>query len=112
MVFQVAGGCGLGALDAAREHKVWGIGVDADQSFLGGHVLTSAMKRVDSAVFQTIKSVVDGEWQGGRDLTFGLEEDGVGLGKISQKVPQEDRDTLDEARQKVLSGEVEIPKAL
>jgi basic membrane protein A len=57
VVFQVAGGCGLGALDAARERKVWGIGVDADQSFLGPHVLTSAQKKVDEGVFRTIKSV-------------------------------------------------------
>ena len=48
VVFQVAGGCGLGALDAAKEKSVWGIGVDADQSFLGPHVLTSAMKGVDT----------------------------------------------------------------
>ena len=57
---QVAGGCGLGALDAARERKVWGIGVDADQSFLGPHILTSATKKVDRAVFLAIKSVQDG----------------------------------------------------
>ena len=56
VVFQVAGGCGLGALDAARKRKVWGIGVDADQSFLGTHVLTSTMKRVDEAVFRMIRS--------------------------------------------------------
>ncbi len=55
-VFAVAGGCGLGALDAARERKVWGIGVDSDQSFLGTHILTSATKKVDRAVFLAIKS--------------------------------------------------------
>src|ERR671936_3093594 len=60
VVFQVAGGCGLGALDAAKEKHVWGIGVDADQSFLGPHILTSAVKRVDTAVFLAIKRVVDG----------------------------------------------------
>ena len=43
-IFQVAGGCGLGALDAAKEKGVWGIGVDADQSFLGPHILTSARR--------------------------------------------------------------------
>ena len=64
VVFQVAGGCGLGALDAASERDVWGIGVDADQSFLGPHVLTSAQKKVDQAVFQTIKSVQDGDLAG------------------------------------------------
>jgi basic membrane protein A and related proteins len=112
VIFQVAGGCGLGALDAARERRVWGIGVDADQSFLGRHVLTSALKRVDEAVFRTIKSVVDGEWQGGRNLVFGLEQDGVGLGKISGQVPPEDRMTVEEAERRILAGEVEIPRSL
>src|ERR687897_512301 len=52
VVFQVAGGCGLGALDAAKEQGKWGIGVDKDQSDLGAHILTSAVKRVDVAVFR------------------------------------------------------------
>jgi basic membrane protein A and related proteins len=112
VVFQVAGGCGLGALDAAQERSVWGIGVDADQSFLGQHVLTSAMKRVDEAVFRTIRSVVDGNWKGGLNLTFGLQEDGVGLGTINSQVSDDDRAALDEARQKILAGEIEIPRTL
>jgi basic membrane protein A len=58
VIFQVAGGCGLGALDAAKEKGVWGIGVDADQSFLGPHILTSAVMRVDTAIVLEIKSVV------------------------------------------------------
>ena len=47
VVFQVAGQCGLGALSAAKDKGVWGIGVDADQAYLGAHMLTSAVKRVD-----------------------------------------------------------------
>jgi basic membrane protein A and related proteins len=109
IVFQVAGGCGLGALSAAKEQNVWGIGVDADQSFLGPHVLTSAQKRVDESVFRTIQSVVDDSWQGGRNLTFGLKEDGVALGKISPKVPQEDLDALDEVEQRLRDGEITVP---
>ena len=66
VVFQVAGGCGLGALDAASEKGVWGIGVDADQAFLGEHVLTSALKRVDQAVYQTIDALVAGTLHGRR----------------------------------------------
>jgi basic membrane protein A and related proteins len=112
VVFQVAGGCGLGALDAARERKIWGIGVDADQSFLGPHVLTSAQKRVDEGVFRTIKSVQDGTWQGGRNLVFGLAQDGVALGTISKKVPQADLDDLDQVKQKIASGEIQVPKSL
>jgi basic membrane protein A len=112
VVFQVAGGCGLGALDATREKKVWGIGVDADQSFLGGHVLTSALKKVDEGVFRTIKSIQDGTWQGGRNLTFGLEQDGVGLGTISKRVPQEDLDQLEQVRERIAAGEIDVPRSL
>jgi basic membrane protein A and related proteins len=112
VVFQVAGGCGLGALSATKEKKVWGIGVDADQSFLGPFVLTSAMKRVDEAVFRTIKSVVDDKWQGGKNLTFGLKQDGVALGKISPKVPQSDLDQLDDVKARIRAGEIQIPTAL
>ena len=43
VLFQVAGTCGLGALEAAKEHGVWGIGVDVDQSELGPHILTSVI---------------------------------------------------------------------
>ena len=112
VVFQVAGGCGLGALTAAKQKNVWGIGVDADQSFLGPHVLTSALKRVDSAVFETIQSVVEDEWQGGRNLTFGLEQDGVGLGKISDKVAREDLAALDRVTERIRAGDIRIPRTL
>src|SRR5213079_424203 len=86
IVFQVAGGCGLGALDAAKEQKVWGIGVDADQGFLGPHVLTSALKRVDVAVYSAINSAKTGHYKGGVNAIFGVKEGGVGLGKISPNV--------------------------
>jgi basic membrane protein A and related proteins len=112
VVFQVAGECGLGALTATKQRKVWGIGVDADQSFLGQFVLTSALKRVDAAVFETIQSVVDDRWQGGRNFTFGLEQDGVGLGKINSKVPKEDLDALDQVKERIRSGEISVPTEL
>ena len=106
VIFQVAGGCGLGALDAAKEKKVWGIGVDADQAFLGPHILTSAVKRVDTAVFLAIKSVVDGTFKGGTNMTFGLKENGVGVGKISPKVPKADVTKLNQVRADIISGKI------
>jgi basic membrane protein A and related proteins len=106
VVFQVAGGCGLGALDAARERKVWGIGVDADQSFLGPHVLTSAQKKVDAAVLSTIESVQDGTWKGGRNAIFGLKEEGVGLGTISKKTPASDLTAVEEVSEQIVNGEI------
>jgi len=106
VIFQVAGGCGLGALNAAGEHQRWGIGVDADQSFLGPHILTSAQKGVDAAVFLTIKAIQDGTWKGGGNATFGLKEDGVGLGKVSADVPQADVDKVNEIKQQIADGEI------
>src|SRR5687768_1004319 len=106
VIFQVAGGCGLGALDAAGERDVWGIGVDADQSFLGPHVLTSALKGVDSAVFLTIQSIQDGSWEGGGNATFGLAEDGVGLGNVSPDIPADDVDQVEQIKQQIADGEI------
>jgi len=106
VVFQVAGECGLGALSAARERDRWGIGVDADQSFLGPHILTSAQKGVDSAVFLTIKMIQDGSWEGGSNANFGLKEDGVGLGKVSPDVSDEDVDQIEQIRQQIADGTI------
>jgi len=105
VIFQVAGGCGLGALDAAKEKGVWGIGVDADQSFLGPHILTSAVKRVDTAVFLAIKSVVDGNFKGG-NMIFGLKQNGVGIGKISPKVPKSEVAKVNQIRADIISGKI------
>jgi basic membrane protein A len=104
-IFQVAGGCGLGALDAAKEKGVWGIGVDADQLFLGPHMLTSAVKRVDTAVFDAVKLVVDGKFKGG-NITFGLTDNGVGIGKISPKVPQSEVAKVMQIRADIIAGKI------
>jgi basic membrane protein A len=110
-VFAVAGGCGLGALDAARERKVWGIGVDSDQSFLGAHILTSATKKVDRAVFLAIKSVAEGRFHGG-NAVYGLEDSGVGLGKISPRVPRAEVAALKRIQAQIVAGKIVPPKLL
>ncbi len=104
-VFAVAGLCGLGALDAAKEKHVWGIGVDADQSFLGPHILTSAVKRVDTAVYDAIKLVVEGKFRGG-NIVFGLKDNGVTIGKISPKVPKSEVAAVDKVRAEIISGKI------
>jgi basic membrane protein A len=106
IVFQVAGGCGLGALDAAKEKGVWGIGVDADQSYLGPQVLTSAMKRVDTSVYSTIQQVLAGKFAGGTNAVFNLANNGVGLGKISPKVPKADVKKLKQIAKDISSGKI------
>ena len=113
VVFQVAGGCGLGALLAAKEQKVWGIGVDGDQSFLGPHVLTSALKGVDSAVFLTSKAVQDGMFEGGTNSVFGLDQDGVGLGKFSPLANKADIAATEKIEQQIADGTItDIPTTL
>jgi basic membrane protein A and related proteins len=87
VVFQVAGGCGLGALDAAKESNVWGVGVDADQGYLGSYVLTSALKRVDTSVYDSIRDAKSGHFKGGTDAVYGLDVGGVGIGRFSPKTP-------------------------
>jgi basic membrane protein A and related proteins len=109
VVFQVAGGCGLGALEAAGEKKVWGIGVDADQSAVGPQVLTSAVKRVESAVFLAIKAAQDGTLKGGTDNTYGLAEDGVALGTVSPDVPQALVDEVNKKADEIKAGTITIP---
>jgi basic membrane protein A len=109
VVFHVAGGCGLGALDAAKEKGKWGIGVDKDQSDLGPHILTSAVKRVDTAVFETVKAVREGTWKGGTDAVFNLKNDGVAVGTTSDKVSQEILDKIEELKQQIIDGEIKPP---
>ena len=109
VVFQVAGGCGLGALDAAKQKHVWGIGVDADQAYVGSQVLTSAMKRVDNDVFTTIKQVQAGQFKGGSTYEFTLKNGGIGLGKVSKKVPKALVAKVTAVEKKIASGKIKIP---
>jgi basic membrane protein A len=106
IVFQVAGGCGLGVLAAAKENHVWGIGVDADQSYLGPQVLTSAEKGVDTSVYSTVQQVLAGKFKGGTNAVFSLSNDGVRLGKISPKVPQSDVEKVKTVAKQIASGKI------
>jgi basic membrane protein A len=109
VVFQVAGGCGLGALSAAKEKGVWGIGVDADQAYLGDYILTSAIKKVDVAVFDTIKEVVDGTFTGGGITTFDASKGATGLGTVNSAVPADVISKLDAVTAKLKSGSITPP---
>jgi len=106
IVFQVAGGCGLGVLDAAKQSHVWGIGVDADQSYLGPQVLTSAEKGVDTSVYSTVQQVLAGKFKGGTNAVFDLSNDGVRLGKISPKVPAADAKKVQDIAKEIAKGKI------
>jgi len=112
VVFQVAGGCGLGALDAAKEEGVWGIGVDKDQAFLGPHILTSAVKRVDRSVEGVILATDLGLYAGGTDFNFNLRNKGVAVGKISPKVPKAYIARMNAIGAQILAGKIKPPTTL
>jgi basic membrane protein A and related proteins len=109
VVFAVAGGCGLGALDAAKQKSIEGIGVDADQAYLGDHIMTSALKKVDEAAFTAAKEVQDGSFQPGSDKVFDAKSGGVGYGKTNS-VGDKYADKVDAQLEKIKSGEIaDIP---
>jgi basic membrane protein A len=111
IVFHAAGGVGDGVIEAAREQDQWAIGVDRDQNDLAPeHVLTSAMKRVGQAMYNVGEQLVNGNWDGGRTIVYGLAEDGVGIAPTSDEdVPQEILDEVAEIRQMIIDGEIEVP---
>jgi basic membrane protein A len=115
VVFEAAGGCGLGGYSAAKQKGVWAIGVDADQSYLGPHMLTSATKKVDVGVFDTIKAykAAPSRFKGGKDVTFSVKNNGVGYGKLSSKLSKADRAFITrkvEAIKKLIaSGKIKPP---
>jgi basic membrane protein A len=116
VVFAVAGLCGLGALSAAKDHGIWGVGVDRDQSFLGTYILTSAVKRVDNGVYLAIKNAKAGNYKGGSNAVFNLKNKGVALGKISPKLKGKLRAQIlakvAVLQKQIIAGKIKIPTAV
>jgi basic membrane protein A and related proteins len=112
IIFQVAGGCGIGALDAADQKGVFGIGVDADQSFVHASVITSALKRVDVAVYDIIKDGQDGSFASfaANPTKFDLNHDGVGYAPVSAAVPADAKAIADMYAQQIMSGALTPPE--
>src|SRR6478672_7110580 len=112
VLFQVAGGCGLGTLKAADAAGIWGIGVDKDQYNDAQRVLTSGVKRVDNGVFQAAKQVTEGKFRGAGNLVFDLKNGGMDVGKINPAVPKAFIDKMNELKQKIIAGDVKVPATL
>lgn len=111
IIFQVAGGCGVGALDAADQKGVFGIGVDADQGYIHGSVITSALKRVDTAVYSTIQTFQENKYTN-TPPTFDLTHDGVGYAPTSKDVPSDAKQKADDIATQIKSGAVKVPDAI
>ncbi len=111
IVFHAAGGVGDGVIEAAKEKKKWVIGVDKDQNYLApDNVLTSAMKRVDNAMFDIVKQLKDGKFEGGNAVVYNLSNDGVGIAPTTKKhVSQEILAEVDGLISKIKAGEIVVP---
>ena len=110
-MFNVAGACGLGTLQAAKEDGVWGIGVDTDQSRLGSHILTSVIKGYEAGFERLLEQVRTGRIQTGRTTVLTLRDNGTSLGRISPKVPPALIAELARVRRRILSGAIHVPSA-
>jgi len=111
IVFQVAGGCGLGALQAAKQKGIWGIGVDADQGYLGSYILTSALKKVDVAVLDATKSLLAGKFSAGKDIVNSVTTGGTGYGKLNSTAkPYAGK--LKKILGEIKSGKIKVPATL
>lgn len=109
VIFQAAGGTGVGAIEACVENKVWAIGVDTDQSAMAPeNMLTSAMKRVDTASFEISKSVQDDTFTPGVHI-YGLESGGVDIAPTQDLLSEEILAAVEKAKADIASGAIVVP---
>lgn len=111
IVFHASGSVGDGVIEAAKEDGKWAIGVDKDQNYLApDNILTSAVKRVDNAIFDVVKNLNEGNFKGGQAILYNLSNDGVGIAPSSSKhVPAEILAEVDQLITKIKSGEIVVP---
>ena len=114
VVFQVAGDCGLGAIDGACEQGKTAIGVDADQSAQGDCVVTSALKPLTGSVFELIKTFQDGGFKGGTNNVYGVEQlpDSPLLAPYQGSVPEAAKDAVEAAQSKLVDGTIDPPATI
>lgn len=112
VVFDVAGLCGVGALQAAKSKGVYGVGVDTDQSQLGQFILTSVVLNWGLAVFDLAKLAAQDRLRTGGNLSLDLRHHFVGLGKFSPEVPRSLRRQLKPLAAQIEQGKIAVPTAL
>ncbi|WP_265107771.1 BMP family lipoprotein [Halosolutus halophilus] len=119
IIFHAAGATGVGVFQAAESEGRFAIGVDADQSQSESDyadvILASMVKRVDTAVFTAVESVVNDEFTGGEVEQLGLEADGVEAvygQTLGDEIPDDVKSALDDSRQAIIDGEIDVPDEL
>ena len=109
VIFHAAAATGLGVIEECHEAGVYAIGVDSDQSGISPDtVLTSAMKRVDNAVYDTIESLVNGTLESSVH-TYDLAEGGVDIAPSQDLIADDVVAEVEEVKEKIINGEIEVP---
>ena len=112
VIYQAAGGTGVGVINACDEGGIWAIGVDTDQSTLAPeHVLTSAMKRVDVASQDISKAVAEGNFTAGIHM-YDLSNGGVDLAPTRDHIPAEVLESVEAAKAAIIAGEKSVPTSV
>ena len=89
------------------------VGVDVDQSFLGPHILTSAVKRVDQGIFLAVKGAKSGKgYKGGGNLVFNLKNGGMSVGKINPTVPKAYIKLMNTYKTNIIKKKLKVPAKL
>lgn len=118
IIFQAAGTTGLGVFKEAKKQKkdlnksLWVIGVDQDQYQLGlpeNVTLISVVKRFDKVVYDVAKQSKEEQFQGGKTLLYGLNEDGIKLVKAKQNVEEHILKKVTLYKDQILSGKLTVP---
>jgi basic membrane protein A len=111
VIYHAAGGAGQGLFNAAKQVGKYAIGCNSDQDYMAeGLVLSSMMKRVDEAVFDTIRRMTDGSFKGGV-VTYGLSNNGIGLTPMTYTrdiIGDDNISSLDQIRKDIISGKIVV----
>ena len=109
VIFHAAGGTGLGVIDGCKDAGKWAIGVDSDQSVIAPEtVLTSAMKRVDNGVYDSIRNFITGELKNGV-VKYDLEMGGVDIAPTTDNLTDEVIEAVEAAKQDIIDGKIVVP---
>ncbi len=110
VIYHAAGGTGMGVISTCDEKGVWAIGVDTDQSNLApDHVITSAMKRVDTASQDISKAVKAGTYTAGVHL-YDLSNGGVDLAPTRDHIPADVLAVVEAAKKDIIDGKITVPQ--
>ena len=136
VIYHAAGGTGEGLFTAAEEEDIFAIGVDDNQNWISpGRIIASMLKRVDVAVYETVQDYIEGNFEGDRNVAFGIEDGGIDITTleaevdelVKERLRERDReediekiremkeevtaphaDRIEEIKQLIVEGEIEI----